>query len=385
MQINYQLKLKGYVVKGKVALIIGTRPEAIKLLPVYFALKNSTLLEPVLISTGQHKEMLASVFSMFSVTPDIELKVMTGNQTLSELTATLFVELGKVFSDTDYKCVLVQGDTTTALVGALSAHYHKIQVGHVEAGLRTGNKWSPFPEESNRKLIGSIADFHFSPTKVATDALLKENITTGVYQVGNTVVDSLLAVLKLVDQDASKYTSRFSSLFEPSQNVVLVTGHRRESFGEGFKQICMAISQIARNNPLLVIVYPVHLNPNVRTIVYKELGCQKNIHLIDPLPYDEMIYLMKRSWLILTDSGGIQEEAPTLNVPLIVMRDVTERQEGIDCGCAVLAGVSAENIYAHFLEISGSADLYGKMANVTNPYGDGDSGMRIVEILETHF
>lgn len=371
--------------KNKVALIVGTRPEAIKLLPVYFALKNSAVLEPVLISTGQHKEMLSSVFSLFSVVPDIELNVMKSNQTLSELTAILFVELGKIFSDAKYKCVLVQGDTTTALVGAISAHYHRIQVGHVEAGLRTYNKWSPFPEESNRKLITAVADFHFTPTKVATEALLRENVTSGVYQVGNTVVDSLLSVMKTVENDSEKYASKFSSLFDSQEKVVLVTGHRRESFGEGFKQICMAISKIAESSPHLKIVYPVHLNPNVRTIVYKELGSHENIHLINPLPYDEMIFLMKRSWLILTDSGGIQEEAPSLNVPLIVMRDVTERQEGIDSGCAVLAGVSADNIYSRFLEISCSEVVYSRMANVANPYGDGEAGVKIVEILERHF
>lgn len=373
-----------YVMKNKIALIVGTRPEAIKLLPVYFALKNSVILEPVLISTGQHKEMLADVFSLFSVEPDIELNVMKGNQTLSELAAILFVELGKIFSDSMYQCVLVQGDTTSALVGAISAHYHKFQVGHVEAGLRTYNKWSPFPEESNRRLIGAVADFHFTPTKIATEALAKENITSGVYQVGNTVVDSLLAVMKKIEGDSDKYAAKFSSLFDEQEKVLLVTGHRRESFGEGFKQICRAISKIAENNPLLKIVYPVHLNPNVRTIVYKELSSFENIRLIDPLPYDEMVFLMGRSWLILTDSGGIQEEAPSLNVPLIVMRDVTERQEGIDSGCAVLAGVSADNIYAKFLEITGSKDLYSQMANVANPYGDGEAGARIVEVLEQH-
>ncbi len=369
---------------NKVALIVGTRPEAIKLLPVYFALKKSVMLEPVLISTGQHREMLSSVFEMFSVDPDIELDVMKGNQSLSDLTATLFIELGKLFSESGYGCVLVQGDTTSALVGAISAHYHKTRVGHVEAGLRTGNKWSPFPEESNRRLISAVADFHFTPTGVATDALLKEGIDTGIYQVGNTVVDSLLAVMNKVEKVQEKYVARFSELFDGTQKILLVTGHRRESFGEGFRQICMAISKIAQTHPELTIIYPVHLNPNVRTVVFRELGSYGNVHLIDPLPYDEMVFLMKRSWLILTDSGGIQEEAPSLNVPLIVMRDVTERQEGIASGCAVLSGVSADNIYEKFIEITHSEEKYNRMAGIDNPYGDGHSGGRIVDVLERY-
>jgi len=366
----------------KVAIVLGTRPEAIKLLPLFAAMEQSSKLEPVLISTGQHKEMLNNIFELFGVRPDIELDVMRPDQTLSELTSRLFSTLGSTLSASAYRSIVVQGDTTTALVGAIVGHYNRIPVGHVEAGLRTYNKWAPYPEECNRKMIAAVTDFHFTPTQTASEALAKEGISHGVYQVGNTVVDSLLKVHDLVRDNLPYYTEKYAPVISPDHRTILVTGHRRESFGEGFRQICRALLRIASQHPELNIVYPVHMNPNVKRVVFEMLSSCANIRLIEPVPYDEMVYLMSRAWLILTDSGGIQEEAPSLDVPVIVMRETTERPEGVEVGCSVLGGVSEENIYASFLKLYESPALYTKMSAASNPYGDGKASDRVVSILE---
>jgi UDP-N-acetylglucosamine 2-epimerase (non-hydrolysing) len=368
--------------KNKVAVILGTRPEAIKLIPIYLELKKSRSFEPVLISTGQHAAMLQQIFEFFAIAPDYELNVMVSNQNLSNLTAKLFQELGAHFSGHPYDLVLVQGDTTTAFVGAVSALYFKYKIAHVEAGLRTFDKWAPFPEESNRRMIGSVADIHFAATQTSVENLNQENITENVFLVGNSVIDSLLLARQKVEKKLDFYKHRFADVIETGKKVILVTGHRRESFGEGFEQICLALATIAEQQADIQIIYPVHLNPNIQEVVYHSLGQYKNIRLIDPLPYDELIYLMGQSWLILTDSGGIQEEAPTLNIPLIVMRNTTERTEGLASGCSVLGGTNASLILEQFNKIFNSEAVYQQMANAPNPYGDGTTSKQIVAHLE---
>ena len=362
-------------------IVLGTRPEAIKLIPVYLACKNYPNLETILVSTGQHREMLDQIFGFFGTRPDIDLSVMTKNQTLSSLTSTLFTRLDEIATKMQPDCIVVQGDTTTAMVASMLGFYHQTQVAHVEAGLRTGNKFSPFPEEVNRRIIGITADIHFTPTGSATKALELEGVNN-IFQVGNTVVDSLLLCYEKVNESISKYINKFSHFLQDQKKMVLITGHRRESFGRGFESICLALSTLAQKYSELQFVYPVHLNPNVRTVVYEKLKKNNNIFLIDPLPYDELVYIMSKSCIILSDSGGIQEEAPSLNVPLIVLRDTTERPEGIEAGCSVLAGTDHINIINAFESIYGSKDLYDKMSNVENPYGDGKSSERIAKILD---
>lgn len=370
----------------QVAIILGTRPEAIKLIPLYLELKENKSFKPVLISTGQHKEMLDQIFSFFDIQPDIQLNVMSPNQGLAGLTSLLFQKLEEVVSKHKFDGIIVQGDTSTAMVGAMIGFYNKVKVIHVEAGLRTYDKFSPFPEEINRRIIGLVADFHFAPTEKAAKALEKESLE-GVYMVGNTVIDSLLWAMKKIEADEEKYQNNIKTSFPGLENkrLVLVTGHRRENFGKGFEEICRALASLADKYKELAFVYPVHLNPNVRETVFKYLDGYDNIHLIDPLPYDQLLYLMSKSILILTDSGGIQEEAPSLNIPLIVMRETTERPEGIEAGCAVLAGITACNIVNSFVQIYEDQTVYSKMTEAANPYGDGKSAEKIVGILEEAF
>lgn len=365
----------------KIAIVLGTRPEAIKLIPVYLALVKSTKFEPVLISTGQHKEMLAPIFDFFEVHPEISLDVMVKNQSLSKLTGNLFSSLEMKIDFSAYWAVIVQGDTTTAMVVSMVSFYNKIQVIHVEAGLRTFNKYSPFPEDTNRRIIGLVADFHFAPTEESKEILIKEK-ANNVYMVGNTVIDSLLLALNRVRQDENKYFDKFKSIYNPEKPLILITGHRRENFGSGFQNICSAIGYLAKKYESIQFIYPLHLNPNVKDVVSKSLGKVNNIKLIDPLPYDEIIFLMSRSKLILTDSGGIQEEAPSLGVPLIVMRDTTERPEGIEAGCAVLAGTSRQRIIDEFEKIYEDEILYKQMSQTKNPYGNGTASKQILVHLK---
>lgn len=372
----------GVIQMKKVAIIIGTRPEAIKLLPVYKEMKKSSFLEPVLISTGQHREMLLPLFDVFDVEPDFDLHLMTSNQTLSSLTGRLFDALGALFSEQQFFSVIVQGDTTSAFVGAVVGYYHQVNICHVEAGLRTYNKWAPFPEECNRRMIGSVADLHFTPTPTATNALRKEGIVNGVFEVGNTVIDSLLYVQSRLGDIAHGYNQKYEKLLGSGKRIVLVTGHRRESFGDGFTNICSALKTLVENHEDIVLLYPVHLNPNVRNVVEDLLGDHPRINLVKPVPYTEMVYLMGISWLILTDSGGIQEEAPSLGVPVLVMRNTTERQEGVDAGCALLLGTTVEGIVDGATSVIESSERYRSMADSPNPYGDGLSSPRIVSALE---
>jgi len=362
----------------KFAIVLGTRPEAIKLIPVYLELKRRKIAVD-LISTGQHKSMLDQIFQFFGTSPDNSLDIMVHDQTLSGLTARLTNALQESFEAKEYDVVLVQGDTTTAMVASLVAYYNRLIVGHVEAGLRTYNKYSPFPEEINRQIIGRIADYHFAPTKFA-GSILKTERANGVHVVGNTVIDSLLFCLNKVREQESCYKEKFP-LLDKYERLVLITGHRRESFGRGFDEICNAIKDLSQTYLTTLFYYPVHLNPNVKNKVHDILAGIPNVYLGDPLPYDELVYLMSRSFIILTDSGGIQEEAPSLNVPVLVMRDTTERPEGIDAGCSKLVGTSTQNIIESFTELIDKPEKYHKMANAMNPYGDGKAAQRIADIL----
>jgi UDP-N-acetylglucosamine 2-epimerase (non-hydrolysing) len=364
----------------KIGILLGTRPEAIKLLPVYLEMSLSGSLKPLLISTGQHQEMLKQIFDVFEIQPDIDLKLMTANQTLASLTAKLCLGLQDLFDAEKPDMILVQGDTTSAFIGSLIAFYNKIPVAHIEAGLRTYNKFSPFPEEINRKLISCVADYNFAPTEKAKLALEKEK-AENIYVVGNTVVDSLLFCLEKIKIKKQDYITKFSFL-KNYNKIVLITGHRRESFGQGFQNICESILQLSSSFPDMLFVYPVHLNPNVREVVYKMLKDIPNIRMIEPLPYDEMLFLMNNAHIILTDSGGIQEEAPTLNVPVLIMRDTTERMEGVEAGCSRLVGTEVNVIVSNFTELVQNVELYNQMSAVPNPYGDGTASKKIVTTIE---
>jgi UDP-N-acetylglucosamine 2-epimerase (non-hydrolysing) len=362
----------------KFAIVLGTRPEAIKLIPVYIELKKRGSVVD-LISTGQHRSMLDQIFQFFEITPDVSLEVMVHDQTLSGLTARLTNALQECFEAGEYDVVLVQGDTTTAMVASLVAYYNHLVVAHVEAGLRTYNKYSPFPEEINRQVISRIADHHFAPTKFA-ESILKTEQTKGVHVVGNTVIDSLLFCLDKVTKQENCYKEKFPFL-EKYEKLVLITGHRRESFGKGFDEICQAIKALSQRYDQILFYYPVHLNPNVKNKVHDVLADIPNVYLGEPLPYDELVYLMSRSFIILTDSGGIQEEAPSLNVPVLVMRETTERPEGIEAGCSKLVGTDRQRIVGSFAELIDLPEKYRQMANAMNPYGDGRSAQRITDIL----
>lgn len=364
---------------NKIGIVLGTRPEAIKLIPVYQELKK-VFPSVELVSTGQHFTMLEQIFHFFDVTPDVSLEVMTTNQSLAGLTAKLAERLQTCYDEKGYDLVIVQGDTTTAMTASLVAYYNRIKVAHVEAGLRTYNKFSPFPEEINRQIIGRIADYNFAPTSRAMEVLGKEGITKS-YLVGNTVIDSLLYCLQKVEVNATPYEKKFPFIHQ-FEKLVLITGHRRENFGEGFDGICSAIRTLSETYPGYLFFYPVHLNPNVKDKVHVLLSGLDNVMLSDPLPYDELVFLMNRSTIILTDSGGIQEEAPSLNVPLLVMRDTTERPEGIENGCALLVGTSSEKIISEFNRLITDKAHYQNMAEKINPYGDGKSSVAIAAILK---
>ena len=362
-----------------IILIVGTRPEALKLAPVYLALRH--LFNVTLVSTGQHKEMVKPVFDFFEIIPDTELNTMVSNQSLSAITGLLFLELNKVIENISVDLLIVQGDTTSAMVAALVGYYHKIPVAHVEAGLRTGDKFSPFPEEINRTVISLVADLNFAPTPKAAENLQGAK---NVHVVGNPIIDSLKLTLDKISSRRD-YADRYSKLIDTDRPLVLVTAHRRESFGHGLHNICEAIKLLCFKYPRLQFLFPVHLNPNVKGKVHAILEGNPSIHLMSPLPYDDMVFLMARAYIILTDSGGIQEEAPSLGVPLVVMRDVTERPEGIEAGCAILSGTQVEEIVRAFDRIYTSPKLYQIMKNAGNPYGDGQAANRIAVIIRRFF
>ena len=333
--------------------------------------------------TAQHREMLDQVLNFFKIMPDFDLNLMKNNQFLFDLTANALKSLDSVLEKAKPDFVVVQGDTTSAFAGALAAYYRKIEVVYIEDGLRSGNKCSPFPEEANRKMISHLADYHFAPTKLAAENLRKENIRRNVWVVGNTVIDALFLGLRIVNKSGigNKYTKYFNFL-NFSKKIILVTGHRRESFGKPLENICLALKDIAEQNNV-EIVYPVHLNPNVSGPVHEILNNVKNIHLIKPLEYPYLIWLIKKSHFIITDSGGIQEEAPALHKPVLVTREVTERKEGVTAGTAKLVGNGRARIVREATNLLKNKNIYKKMADAKNPYGDGRTCARIVKILKT--
>ena len=369
----------------KVMVVFGTRPEAIKMAPVVREVKADSSLEVKVCITAQHRQMLDQVMDIFKLKADFDLNVMAPNQTLGDVTCKVLKGMENVFDQWRPDIVLVQGDTTTVMATALAAFYHKIEVGHVEAGLRTGNIYSPWPEEMNRLIAGNLATWHFAPTPRSRDNLLKENKDPSrVFVTGNTVIDALHDAVGMIDADKA-LEARLSAQFpflDPTKRLLLVTGHRRENFGDGFIHICNAIARVAKR-PDVQVVYPMHMNPNVRKPVTEILGALDNVHLIEPLDYLSFLYMMRRSHLIMTDSGGVQEEAPSLGKPVIVMRDTTERPEAVDAGTVILAGTSTESMVSSAERLLDDDAFYDRMAHAVNPYGDGKAAQRIVEIIRT--
>ena len=365
----------------KVMTVIGTRPEAIKMAPVIKSLMNySEEVKSVVCVTAQHREMLDQALKIFGIVPDYDLNLMNPNQSLSLLTANILTALDEVITCEKPDWVLVQGDTTTAMVASLVAYYHRIKLGHVEAGLRTNDKFQPFPEEINRRIADILADAYFAPTQNSRMNLLKEGIRSeSIVVTGNTVIDALMLISQRVA--GRPLDSRISTSIE-NRLLILVTVHRRESFGEPLENICKALARIAFScQDKIHIVYPVHLNPNVRKTVYEILSGIPNISLIEPVNYEELVGLMSKAYLILTDSGGIQEEAPSLHKPVLVLRDVTERPEAIEAGAAKLIGTDADRIYSETIRLIEEPESYYHMSNAINPYGDGQAGHRIVQFL----
>jgi UDP-N-acetylglucosamine 2-epimerase (non-hydrolysing) len=380
------------VSKKNVLVFMGTRPEAIKLAPVVAALRSTGDFACTVVATGQHKEMFRQVIERFGIAVDAELDVMRPNQTLAELTARLMTSIDGWLATARPDMALVQGDTTTVLVAALACFYRHIPIGHVEAGLRTGNIWSPFPEEANRRLATPLVTLHFAPTESAREALLNERVPDASIAVtGNTVIDALFTEVAAQAGDAALRASIDAELSALlgwrwlDHPYVLITGHRREHFGKGFDEICDAIAGLARAFPEYRFVYPVHLNPNVKDHVSRLLGDLPNVSLIPPQGYTAFVALMSRCRLVLTDSGGVQEEAPGLGKPVLVMRDTTERPEGVAAGTALLTGPHAASIIEHATRLLTDQEAYDQMASARNPYGDGHAAERIVERIRQHF
>lgn len=367
----------------KTLCVFGTRPEAIKMAPLALSLGADSRFEAKVCVTGQHRQMLDQVLELFELTPDFDLDIMKPGQDLTDVTSAILLGMKQVFAEFKPDVVLVHGDTATTFATTVAAYYHQIPVAHVEAGLRTGNIYSPWPEEGNRKLTGALAAIHFAPTETSRRNLLREGITKGIEVTGNTVIDALLKVVAKLDQDIElqeRFLKQFAFLREDSR-LVLVTGHRRESFGGGFERICQALADTAKAFPDVEIVYPVHLNPNVRKPVNRLLAGIDNVHLIEPLDYLPFVYLMNRSYLILTDSGGIQEEAPSLGKPVLVMRDTTERPEAVEAGTVKLVGTQVEALTSNLKKLLTDDEAYREMSFAHNPYGDGLSCTRILETL----
>ncbi len=370
--------------KKKVLTVFGTRPEAIKMAPLVHALNADERFDSKCCVTAQHREMLDQVLELFEITPDYDLNLMKAGQTLNEVTARILLELKPVLNEFKPDVVLVHGDTATTFAASLAAYYEQIAVGHVEAGLRTGNIYSPWPEEANRKLTGALAQYHFAPTETSKQNLLQESYSPERIAVtGNTVIDALLLVKEKIDTDVQlreELDAQFPYL-DNSKKLILVTGHRRESFGGGFERICQALAETAQNHPDVQILYPMHLNPNVREPVNRILGRVDNVILIEPQQYLPFIYLMDRSDIILTDSGGIQEEAPSLGKPVLVMRDTTERPEAVAAGTVKLVGTSVDVIVSNLNTLLTDNEAYQRMSVAHNPYGDGNACQRILDAL----
>ncbi|MHA7601870.1 non-hydrolyzing UDP-N-acetylglucosamine 2-epimerase [Alicycliphilus sp. T452] len=371
----------------KVMVVFGTRPEAIKMAPLVKALQQAApAIRTVVCVTAQHREMLDQVLRLFDIQPEYDLNVMRPGQDLFDVTANILTGLKPVLTAERPDLVLVHGDTSTTLAAGLAAYYVRASVGHVEAGLRTGNKWAPFPEEMNRRITGVVADIHFAPTAAAKANLVRECVPEeNIHVTGNTVIDALLAVVGKLRADAAlrrRLDVEFSFL-KPDRRLILVTGHRRENFGEGFQNICHALADIASAHPDVDVLYPVHLNPNVRQPVRDILAARQldNVHLIDPVDYLPFVYLMDRSYLIITDSGGVQEEAPSLGKPVLVMRDTTERPEAVQAGTVRLVGTDRQKLASEAARLLADTVAYAAMAQAHNPYGDGLAVQRIVKTL----
>ena len=388
-------------VSKKILIIAGTRPEVIKLAPVYLAMKKAARWEPLFVSTGQHRQMLDQACAVFGIKPEIDLNLMQPGQTLPELTSRVLLSVTRVIEETKPDAILVQGDTTTVLGSAIAAFYQKISVGHVEAGLRTYNYQAPWPEEMNRRLTDPISRWCFAPTAASRQNLLAERIPAeSVFVTGNTVIDALLYVRDKTRAEKSRaelvaecgIDTAFASQFIPGnldaagrpvgkQRLVLVTGHRRESFGSGFESICQSIRQLVDRYPEVGVVYPVHLNPNVQEPVNRLLGNHPRIQLIKPQSYEPFVWLMGQTYFILSDSGGVQEEAPSLGKPVLVMRETTERPEGVDAGTCRLVGTDPERILREAALLLEDEAAYAQRSQLKNPYGDGQASERILEVL----
>lgn len=366
----------------RISFIFGTRPEAIKLSPLILALKDYPGIEAHICVTGQHREMLNQVIETFNIRTDVDLDLMQPNQTLAGLTVRAIMAIDSYLGAYKPDMVLLQGDTTTVFCAALCAFYRQIPVGHVEAGLRTWNKFSPFPEEINRVLATRLSDHHFAPTKVSRENLIKEGVSSDrIYVTGNTVIDALYLAVEKVKANPPVIRGLSEEIMKNEQPLILITGHRRENFGVGFRNICSAIKMLAKRFPSVTYVYPVHLNPNVQDPVYEQLAKHQNVHLIAPLDYLSFVALMNRASIILTDSGGVQEEAPSLGKPVLVMRETTERPEAVEMGTVKLVGTSKEKIIENVSFLLTDKKAYDAMANAVNPYGDGQAAQRITKIL----
>lgn len=372
--------------KTKHLIIFGTRPEAIKMAPLVKKFQRNDDFETKVCVTAQHREMLDQVLDFFEIKPDYDLNLMKPDQNLFSLTADIITELKPVLEDFKPNYVYVHGDTSTSTIAGLAAFYAGAKVCHVEAGLRTHNKWSPFPEEMNRQLTGRLADYHFAPTQQSYDNLVKENIKPrNIIITGNTVIDALLdssEKVKTINNDEIEY---LKTIVDSSKKLILVTGHRRENHGQGFINICEALKEIALSNADVQIIYPVHLNPNVQKPVHDTLSNIDNIKLIDPLAYPAFVWLMSQSYMIITDSGGVQEEAPSLGKPVLVMRDTTERPEAVEAGTVILVGTDKSKIINEANDLLNNSSRYNSMSELHNPYGDGKACERIAEFIQSLF
>lgn len=367
----------------KSLIVFGTRPEAIKMAPVIKQMKACFGGDVRVCVTAQHRQMLDQVLCLFDIVPDYDLNLMKPGQDLTDITASVLTELRGVLEDFCPDIVLVHGDTTTAFAASLAAYYQKIPVAHVEAGLRTGDRYSPWPEEMNRKLTGAIAAFHFAPTANSRDNLLRESVEAeDIFVTGNTVIDALLDVVEKIggNHELKSGLEQQFAFLNKDKRIILITGHRRENFGRGFEEICTALAELAGRDDV-ELVYPVHLNPNVQEPVLRLLADIPNVHLIAPLDYLPFVYLMHRSHLIITDSGGVQEEAPSLGKPVLVIRDTTERPEALEAGTVKLVGTDAMKIVLETSRLLDDDESYQAMAFAHNPYGDGGAAKRIVEVL----
>lgn len=369
----------------KVLLVFGTRPEAIKMAPVYQALKRASGVDVRAAVTGQHREMLDQVLNLFSITPDYDLNVMRTGQSLTDITTTILKRLAPVLEDFAPHLLMVHGDTTTTMSAAIAAYYQRIPLAHVEAGLRTGNIYSPWPEEVNRKVTSTIARLHFAPTPRAASNLLAEGIAKECVSItGNTVIDALLSTVSKLDGDAAQCKALDSQFrVNTAKHLILVTGHRRENFGGGFDRICSALQRIAARDDVMII-YPVHLNPNVLSPVQSHLGNLERVQLIPPQDYLPFVHLMRRSKLILTDSGGVQEEAPSLGKPVLVLRDTTERPEAVESGTVRLVGTNVATIVNETMQLLDDESAYQAIAHARNPYGDGLASTRICNLVKQY-